>query len=58
MGALKSEVRKLCKSFGLENIEVTFADDRKEIKIKGIDILVDTEIDPTEESNAVCWGDN
>lgn len=59
MGALKSEIRKLCSSFGLEHIEVCFTDDRKCVSVRhGIDVQQRLDVDPTEESNAVGWGDN
>lgn len=62
MGALKTEIRKLCKSFGLDKVEVRFEDDRKGVTVVHglgvVDLQERLDVDPTEESNAVSWGDN
>lgn len=58
MLALKGEIRKLCKTFGLSNVDVVFTDDRRCVAVKSIVLVERPDVDPTEESNAVSWGDN
>jgi uncharacterized protein (DUF111 family) len=59
IGAFREEVKRLAKQFNVEVTDIHIHEVAKRGQ-RTIDVLVEErfDIDPTEESNAVCWGDN
>lgn len=59
IAAFREEVKRLSREFGLEVTHIDIQDKTKKgSRVVGIEVRQALDIDPTEESNAVSWGNN